>query len=310
MSVLLNFGYNAHKMYGHNWDYTVKISTNPYMSLKWSYDAPKIPTLNAAATLRVTDMNALKFGDNKLSLNFLHSRQELYMSNIKWRWFDIKAGIRNDVFNIRNVKSEQIIGDYDFGQLSNDFVSLFADARSETFDDGYFPTKGFTAGAGYSWTFMGLPTKINRFHTVSLDAKTVVPMSDIFSVLPYFNARALFGDDIPVAYFNAMGGTIAGRYVDQQIPFIGITNLAAMKSILTVYGLDLRFRLARNHYLTGIVNYARDCDYLVDYAQGLGYFGAGVEYAFDTIFGPIKGNIHWSNMTRKVGIYLCGGFNF
>ena len=310
VSVLLNFGYNAHKMYGHSVDYTVKISTNPYMTLKWSYDAPKIPTLNAAASLRVTDMNALKFGDNKLSLNFMHSRQEIYMSNLKWRWFDIKAGIRNDVFNIRNVKSEQIIGDYDFGQLSNDFVSLFADARSETFDDGYFPTKGFTAGASYAWTFVGFPTQINRFNTVAADAKVVAPIGDVFAALPYFNARALFGTEIPVAYFNAMGGTLAGRYVDQQIPFIGITSLAAMKSILTVYGLDLRFRLARNHYLTGMVNYARDCDHFRDYGQGSGYFGAGVEYAFDTIFGPIKGNIHWSNMTRKVGVYLSGGFNF
>ncbi|MBR4977812.1 MAG: patatin-like phospholipase family protein [Bacteroidales bacterium] len=310
VSVLLNFGYNAHKMYGHSVDYTVKISTNPYMTLKWSYDAPKIPTLNAAASLRVTDMNALKFGDNKLSLNFLHSRQEFYMSNLKWRWFDIKAGVRNDIFNIRNVKSEQIIGDYDFTQLSNDFVSLFADARSETFDDGYFPTKGFTAGAGYSWTFAGFPTRINRFHTVAADAKVVAPVGDVVAVLPYFNARALFGTDIPVAYFNAIGGTIAGRYVDQQIPFIGITNLAAMKSILTVYGLDLRFRLARNHYLTGIVNYARDCDHFRYYGQGPGYFGAGVEYAYDTIFGPIKGNIHWSSITRKAGVYLSAGFNF
>lgn len=310
VSVLLNFGYNAHKMYGHNVDYTVKISTNPYMTLKWSYDAPKIPTLNASATLRVTDMNALKFGDNKLSLNFLHSRQEFYMSNLKWRWFDIKAGVRNDIFNIRNVKSEQIIGDYDFTQLSNDFVSLFADARSETFDDGYFPTKGFTAGAGYSWTFAGFPIRINRFHTVAADAKVVAPVGDVVAVLPYFNARALFGTDIPVAYFNAIGGTIAGRYVDQQIPFIGITNLAAMKSILTVYGLDLRFRLARNHYLTGIVNYARDCDHFRYYGQGPGYFGAGVEYAYDTIFGPIKGNIHWSSITRKAGVYLSAGFNF
>ena len=157
---------------------------------------------------------------------------------------------------------------------------------------------------------MGFPKKAHRFHTVTADAKVVAPVGDIFAVLPYFNARALFGADIPVAYFNAMGGSLAGRYVDQQIPFIGITNLAAMKSILTVYGLDLRFRLARNHYLTGIVNYARDCDHFRDYAQGLGYFGAGIEYAFDTIFGPIKGNIHWSNMTRKVGVYLSGGFNF
>ena len=310
VSVLLNFGYNAHKMYGHNVDYTIKISTNPYMTLRWSYDAPKIPTLNAAATLRVTDMNALKFGDNKLSLNFLHSRQELYMSNIKWRWFDIKAGVRNDIFNIKNVKSEQIIGDYDFSQLSNDFVSLFMDARSETFDDGYFPTKGFTAGASYSWTFLGFPAKIHNFHTVTAEAKTVIRGGDVFAALPYFNARALFGVDIPVAYFNAMGGALASRYVDQQIPFMGITNLSAMKSILTVYGLDLRFRMARNHYLTGVVNYARDCDHFRDYAKGLGYFGAGVEYAFDTIFGPIKGNIHWSNMTRKVGVYLSAGFNF
>ena len=310
VSVLLNLGYNAHKMYGHSVDYTVKISTNPYMTLKWSYDAPKIPTLNASATLRVTDMNALKFGDNKLSLNFLHSRQEIYMSNIKWRWFDIKAGIRNDVFNIKNVKSEQIIGDYDFSQLSNDFVSLFMDARSETFDDGYFPTRGFTAGASYAWTFLGLPAKINNFHTVTAEAKTVIRGGEVFAALPYFNARALFGVDIPVAYFNAMGGSLAARYVDQQIPFMGITNLSAMKSILTVYGLDLRFRLARNHYLTGVINYARDCDKFRDYTKGLGYFGAGVEYAFDTIFGPIKGNVHWSNMTKKAGVYLSAGFNF
>ena len=310
VSVLLNLGYNAHKMYGHSVDYTVKISTNPYMTLKWSYDAPKIPTLNASATLRVTDMNALKFGDNKLSLNFLHSRQEIYMSNIKWRWFDIKAGIRNDVFNIKNVKSEQIIGDYDFSQLSNDFVSLFMDARSETFDDGYFPTRGFTAGASYAWTFLGLPAKINNFHTVTAEAKTVIRGGEVFAALPYFNARALFGVDIPVAYFNAMGGSLAARYVDQQIPFMGITNLSAMKSILTVYGLDLRFRLARNHYLTGVINYARDCDNFRDYTKGLGYFGAGVEYAFDTIFGPIKGNVHWSNMTKKAGVYLSAGFNF
>ena len=98
--------------------------------------------------------------------------------------------------------------------------------------------------------------------------------------------------------------------MDQQIPFMGITNLSAMKSILTVYGLDLRFRLARNHYLTGVINYARDCDHFRDYTKGLGYFGAGVEYAFDTIFGPIKGNVHWSNMTKKAGVYLSAGFNF
>ncbi|MBQ7811930.1 MAG: patatin-like phospholipase family protein [Bacteroidales bacterium] len=310
VSVLLNLGINAHKMYGHIFDLTGKVSANPYLQFRWSYDVPKIPTLNASASIRWTDMNMLNFGNNLLSLNFLHARQEIYMSNIKWNWFDIKAGLRNDVFDIRNVKAEQIMGDYDFSQLTNDFVSLMADARSDTFDDGYFPKKGFTIGLGYSWTFAGFPNHVHNFHTANADAKVVAPLGERFALLPYLNARFLFGNDIPVAYFNAIGGSLAGRYVDQQIPFIGITNLSAMKNILTVFGADLRFRLARNHYITGKINYARDCDRIMEYGKGLGYFGAGIEYAFDTIFGPIKGNIHWSNITGKVGVYLSAGFDF
>ena len=42
----------------------------------------------------------------------------------------------------------------------------------------------------------------------------------------------------------------------------------------------------------------------------VGYFGAGLEYAFDTIFGPFKANVHWSNMTNKVGFYISAGYNF
>lgn len=310
VSVLINLGINSHRLYGHTYDLTGKISANPYLQLKWSYDVPKIPTLNAAASVRWTDMSMLNFGTNRLSLSFLHASQELYMSNIKWNWFDIKAGIRNDIFDIRNVKAEQIIGDYDFSQLTNDFVSLMTDARSDTFDDGYFPTKGFTVGLGYRWTFAGFPKHVHNFHTVTADAKVIAPIGGRFALIPYLNARMLFGTDIPVAYFNAIGGTLAGRYVDQQIPFIGITNLSAMKNILTTFGLDMRMRIARNHYVTAKVNYARDCDRFAEYGKGLGYFGAGVEYAFDTIFGPIKGNIHWSNITNKVGVYLSAGFDF
>ena len=94
------------------------------------------------------------------------------------------------------------------------------------------------------------------------------------------------------------------------MPFVGITNLAAMKNILTTFRTDFRFRIVKNHYITGIVNYARDCDVFADYTAGAGYFGAGVEYSFDTIFGPLSANVHWSDMTGKVGIYLSAGFNF
>lgn len=310
VSILLNIGIYTHRMYGHSFDLTGKIGANPYVRLGWAYDVPKIPTVNADLSVRWTDLGMLDFGTNDLSLDFFNARQEVYFSNMKWKKFDIKAGIRNDVFRIRNVKSSQIIGDYDLEHLSNDYVSLFLDARTYTFDDGYFPSKGVNAGVGYSWTFAGFPYWVKNFHTIRADAMVVVPVGDMFAFIPSIDFRFLLGDDIPVAYFNAIGGSLSGRYVDQQLPFIGLTNLVAMKNILTIYRTDLRFRLARNHYLTGIVNYVRDCDRIKDYAKGMGYFGAGVQYSFDTIFGPLSANIHWSDMTNKVGIYISAGYNF
>ena len=310
VSVLLNLGLNAHKLHGHIYDFSAKISANPYAQFHWSYDLPKIPTVNAKASIRWTNLNMLNFGNNNLSLSYLSAKQEVFLSNIKWNQFDIKAGIRNEVFDIRNIKSSQILGDYDLNHLNNDYLSLYLDARTDTFDDGYFPTRGVNAGVSYAWTFAAFPYHSRNFQILQADAKTVVPIGEIFAFIPSFNFRFLIGDDIPVAYFNAVGGSLPGRYVDQQIPFLGVTNLHAMKNMLTLYRADLRFKLAKNHYVTGTVNYARDCDALKDYAYGPGYFGAALEYSFDTIFGPLSANVHWSDITGKVGFYLSAGYNF
>lgn len=310
VSVLLNIGLNVHKLHGHMYDFTAKISANPYIQLHWSYDLPKMPTINAMASVRWTDMNMLDFGDNRLSLSYLSAKQEVYMSNIKWKQFDIKGGIRNEIFDIRDIKSSQFIGDYDFDQLNNDFVSLFLDARADTFDDGYFPAKGFNAGVSYDWTFAGFPHKVDNFHIIQMDAKVVAPITRKLAFIPSVNFRFLLGKDIPVAYFNAIGGSLSGRFVDQQMPFLGVTNLSAMENILTIYRADLRYTVAKNHYVTATVNYARDCNIFSEYAYGPGYTGVALEYSFDTIFGPISANVHWSDLTKKTGFYLSAGYNF
>ena len=310
VSVLINLGLNVHKLHGHSIDLMGKISANPYMNLKWSYDMPDIPTVNASASFRWTNMGMLNFKTNNLSLTFFNARQEVFLSNIKWRFMDIRAGLRNDVFNIKNVKSSQVIDEYDTSNLSNDYLSLFADARTDTFDDGYFPTKGVNAGVSYSWTFAGAPHTIENFHTIQADAKVVVPFGERFAFIPSVNCRFLMGHDIPLAYFNAVGGSLPGRFVDQQVPFIGVTNLVAMENIMTMARADFRVNLLKNHYLTAIVNYVHDSEFFSEYVNGTGNFGAGIEYSFDTIFGPLSANIHWSDMTKTVGLYLSAGFNF
>jgi NTE family protein len=309
VSVLLNIGLNVHKLHGHMFDFTAKISANPYAGFHWSYDIPKFPTFNGNASIRWTDLNMLNLGNNRLSFNYLSARQELYLSNIKWKQLDIRGGVRNEVIRMGNVQC-QMQDCYNLNLLSNDFVSAFVDAGTYTFDDGYFPTRGVSAGLSYSWTFTGFPHSFDNFHTFSADAKVVVPIGDVFAFIPSFDCRFLLGDNVPVPFFNAVGGSLPSRYLDQQMPFVGVTHLSAMKNILTIYRADLRFKVAKNHYLTGIVNYLRDSDSFKTYVDGPGFFGAAVEYSYDTIFGPLSANVHWSDLTGKAGFYISAGYNF
>lgn len=310
VSILLNVGLNSHMLYGHTYDFTAKISSNPYFRMHWSYDVPEIPTINAAASFRWTNMSRLGFGTNNLSLSYFCAKQEAWLSHLKWRQFDVRGGFRNEIFTISDIKSSQIMGDYNFSQLSNDYVSFFIDAETDTCDDGYFPDEGVKAGFSYAWTFAGFPSKIRNFHTIKADVKGVIPLGDNIFLTPYLHSRFLLGENIPVAYFNAIGGMLPGRYVDQQIPFVGIQNLHAMKNILTLYGVELRQEPMKNHYVALSLNYVKDSDKFQEYFKGKGYFGASVAYSYNTIFGPLTASIHWSDLTNKAGIYLSAGYNF
>ena len=48
----------------------------------------------------------------------------------------------------------------------------------------------------------------------------------------------------------------------------------------------------------------------MNFNKSKGYVGAGIEYAYDSILGPIKADIHWSNVTNKLGVYLSLGYDF
>lgn len=313
VSILLNVGFNARKLRGSTYNITGKIGANPYLKFEYAYDAPKMPTISASASVRWTDLSLLEdLSQSSSHMKYFSTVQELYLSNMKWKLFDMKVGLRNNWFSIRSLLSSDFpTGDYDLRGLNNDYVSVFFDSKADTFDDGYFPSKGINARVAYEWVFAGGPNPFDNFHIVSAGIKGVVPGGRVFSFIPSANLRFLFGKEIPLAYMNAVGGTMPGRYFEQQLPFVGKLNVASMRQILTVFRTDFRFRVAKNHYITGILNYARDSNDFSTYVSNEpGWFGAGIEYAYDAFFGPVTANLSWSSITMKPGFYLGLGFDF
>jgi NTE family protein len=312
VSLLLNVGLNTTAMQGSSLDITARIGANPYLDLHYAYETPRWPTFNVRADLRWTDHNNFLMGQNRFNVAYLSTTQEVYASNMEWSAFDVKGGLRNMFFNISHLLASDVIGDYDRSLWKADYPGVFVDATAYTLEDGDFPHQGFSAHLRYdlvSRVFDG-PGYPGFFGIASGSGKMPVPIGEHFAIIPQGGFRFIFGDDIPIPFANVLGGLMPGRYVDHQMPFIGLSNAAFRRNNLVVLRTDFRYQFLKNNYITASVNYARDFYSFQQFETGENSWGCGLGYAYDTIVGPIKAVVHWSTLTRKVGAYLSVGFDF
>ena len=312
VSLLLNVGLNTQAMQGSSLDMTAKVGYNPSLELHYAYNLPRIPTLNARALVRWTDRNNVIWGGDRFSITYFWTTQELYLSNMRWSNFDVRAGLKNDYFNIRQILTTNIVGDYDLSLLARDYPGAFVDLTARTLDNAYFPHDGFSSHIRSELLYRGADGREYPpfFGTLEVQGKMAVPMGARLAFIPQGNLRFIFGEDIALPYSNVLGGDMPGRYVDQQIPFIGIGKSAYRRNYLVSLRGDLRLEVASNNYVSAIFNYARDFQNFSLYEEGENVFGAGLEYAYNSIVGPLKAQLFWSSLTRTVGFYAGLGFYF
>lgn len=310
VSALLNIGLNSNSIAGAAFDLTAKVASNPYLDMLFRYYGPSGASFNADVFFGYSDASLYDIGSLMYNINYWKLRQRIYFSNLHWYNFDVKAGVRNEFLNVVEYIGPTLTEEYSLKDLHNDYLAAFVDARSYTYNDGYFPDYGHNVGLKANWTFGGLEYDTGTMFDVQLDAAKVFPVTSFFSVIPSLNTRMVFARKVPLAYLNMVGGTMPGRYLDQQIPFIGLNYALPVSNLVGVVRTDLRVRLTKNNYLTGTVNFLASPPSFSDLASGTYALGAGLEYAYDTILGPVKLVAHWSELTDKVGFYFSMGFDF
>jgi NTE family protein len=131
-----------------------------------------------------------------------------------------------------------------------------------------------------------------------------------FSVLPAVYGRFLIGHDIPYSKLNAIGGEVAGRFLTQQLPFVGINNVQLTGNALLVGSLKLRQRLGSIHYLTLTQNYALSSEKWTRLNKGDAMYGCGIGYGMNSMFGPLEASLNYANHADKVSLYINLGYYF
>jgi NTE family protein len=345
LSVLLHMGFNRNRMSGLKADFIAKLGGNQWFDANFSYGHMLYPRINVAYNFRNSELDTYDMDELVMNMKYLQHKFRLYLSENYSRSISIGAGLEAELFTPRKVMytyHDAVDADY----KSVNTLGSFAYFRYDNLDKASFPTKGVTGKVEFTWKDMifssGNSSRLG-FGSVIFGFEGYVPVIENRLVLaPQLYGSVLFGTGAvngrtcswnpvfngPVPAYpsmnNVIGGTEMGRYIDQQLPFIGVNNISMAFNNVAITRLDIRTRLFKNHYLTAMVNYARSgvdiqnffkergelqWSELYDY-NASNWWGAGIRYSIDTKVGPLNFDISSSNISKRVNLYFSFGYFF
>lgn len=308
-AVLLDVGFNANALYGSQFNATAKLAYNMRASLQYSYAFRSLAQFRANYSFRHSDLNILNQG-KRSNLDYVQHSATVAFATSKMRDFSLDLGARFDFFDYNTLLSEaESLPTYDTDLSRNKYLSAFGHFQVDRLDQPDFPTRGFKFNGLASYYFNKVFGHEN-FLATQVHLTGVIPAGSHLAFLLSLDNRILFGSNIPLIYGNIMGGAMAGRYLDQQLPYLGFGYTHVFQNVLTSISLDCRGRIRDNHYIYLSGAYGRDFQNFQTIFEHAPIIGARIGYAYNSAIGPLAANLFWSNYTKKVGAYVSIGFNF
>ncbi|MBP3332251.1 MAG: patatin-like phospholipase family protein [Tidjanibacter sp.] len=268
---------------------TARLSGNPYVNLY--FDTGRrflLSNLHMSYMFSHNDFTIYKDGNKSHTTTFNRNRIEAAFSNIYLRNFNASLGVQYEHYNY----DEFLYVDNNYFVPINEhkFLNYKFALHYESFDDAFYPNRGTSLMADYTlYTDNGVEYEDEPpFGALQYSLEWAKALGDRVTLIPALYGRTVFGDNVAYPYLNYMGGRYAGRYMQQQLPFVGVGNVEIFDNSVMVGRLNLRTRLWKYHYVSLKANYAisnNNFFEMFDFKNDL--FGYGLEYSYRTPVGPL-----------------------
>ena len=318
MYVSAVLGIGTRKLSGPRLLTEIKIGNNPILNVEGSYKPLNgYPTVGIGLLTRYWQES----GTN-ISFNELHSRLNLFVEDGRFVWGRVRLGLSTDFSPLITAAGDE--GRYFNWMIKNRWHSAFADICLDTFNDGYFPTKGFRVDLDSRYMFRGfregweaegqVTTERLPNYFIGLGSVSAALTSGRWTLLPslYLGYTSATMSIVHPTHELAIGGLVGGRYVDYQIPFFGMNRgMRALYGYVASPQVNLQYRISHKNYLTArsglFANHYESFkgmfkEPLLDYAFGL-------DFGRKTVAGPFRFGLAWSKRTHFGG-YFSFGYDF
>ena len=345
LSVLLHLGYNSNRVSGFKIDLDSKLGSNQWLKTNFSYGHMLYPKINLSYNFRNSELDVYDMDDLVMNMKFLQHKFRFYLSENYSRTISVGAGLEAEFLKPRKVMySHNDAVDEDYNTVNT--LGSFAYLRYDNLNQAKFASRGVKGRVDFNWKdaiFNASGIEDLQYGSVALGFESYIPLVDDKVVLiPQLYGSVLFGKGAvngvteswnpvfngPVPVYpslnNIVGGAEMGRYIDHQLPFVGVNKISLAFNKLAIARADLRVRLFKNNYITAMFNYGRSSVDWKNFLKGQdelqwgelydynasNWWGAGVRYSIDTKIGPLNFDISSSNISRKANFYFSVGYFF
>ncbi|MBR3285100.1 MAG: patatin-like phospholipase family protein [Bacteroidales bacterium] len=260
----------------------------------------------------------------KARYNGVNSRAEAYFEDSRLVFGSVRMGFAADMEPYEYYLDQNM--QWQGWDFRSRWFSTFANMRYDTFNESYFPTKGLRVSLDTRYVFDGYSIYMEDEDTEAgesyesdvlpysvgvANASFALPLGSRLVLQPtmYFGWQTEYPGHMNFIHTLGVGGMMAGRYIDNQIPYFGFnTGFQACGSFVLSTQVDLRYRINHKNFFTLRAGMFQDKDRLVELVntKPTGY-AFGAEIGQKTILGPFRLGVQWCSIR---GFSVSGSIGF
>lgn len=306
LAASVHLGLGTRRLTGPSMTADLKLGTNPALALGGRY-TPRLGLPAVGLTARARLVNVSHGLAREIDDRMLHTATDLFVEDSRLRLGSMRAGVSAEMIPFKRHLSQEEF--WSVGDGRSYWLSAFGNFRLDTFDDGYFPTKGVRLFLDGRYVFKG-----RRQVRSASDAIREEAVSPYLSALAGFQGAFSFGrsftllpqlnlgwtstdpESVNPMHRVALGGFLANRYTERQVPFFafshGYRNCMACVAMAL---LDLRYRFLGKNYAFLRAGLATEDEQWAGLLHQVPMYALGAEYARQTIVGPFRLAGQWNN---------------
>ena len=311
-SILLHYGINTHQLTGGRLDLNARLGYNTRIALSHTLSSGRGVEFGTTLSFQSVQNGDFRSSSYNFRIDHLLNRAEAHIAFLPWRQMSLRMGFQLDYLYVTSILTDINLqtDEMEYIDKENVFPSPYMTIRHDSFDDPYFPTKGVLYQIRYNMYFKGLMHDSPQTHAIQFHLRSALG-SGRLTLLPRVDARYVSNDLYP--YVNMLSISDANKTLDQQVTFVGISTPYTTMKMLSSAGSDIRLRLGKKHYITASAQVLHEADSFGDYFDkelSQWHIGFALEYAYSSLLGPFRFNVHWSDLTRSFGVYCGIGLDF